>query len=157
MNELMRSAPDQYESERLLDDALSHGDKSKLANVLEVSLSEISQQCNPNESRKSDYYRCKRFLWGLAGVNAEAARILRNDLNTSIDLWIGDIRERRDPAELASEVAEKAIKHMKIQLQSLPKHVQLQSALSCLTSVNTLVENLKRESGEFTVIRSQSA
>jgi hypothetical protein len=52
----------QYHDEQFLDGQFDFGDKVKLAKRLNVSLSEVSQQLNPNEPRKSDFHKCARFL-----------------------------------------------------------------------------------------------
>lgn len=102
-------APNQHETERLLSDALSYGDKSKLADALDVSLSEISQQFNPDEPKKSDYYRFKRQLWALAAINPEATRIIFSDLQASVDSWLGATKSSdigRGVADVLKEAAE---------------------------------------------------
>ena len=52
----------QYEDEYFLNNQFNYGDKSRLATRLGVSVSEVSQQCNPNEPRKSDFHKYARFL-----------------------------------------------------------------------------------------------
>lgn len=73
--------PLKQQSERLLSNLLNHGDKSEIATELGVGLSEISQQCNPEEPRASDFYKCKQFLKGTSRCNPSAARLLEELLD----------------------------------------------------------------------------
>ncbi len=75
----------QYQIESLLYGSLNYGDETKLAKALGVSPSEISQQVNPNEARKSDYFRFRRFLKALFPINPTAARRILSDLNSVVE------------------------------------------------------------------------
>jgi hypothetical protein len=145
----MESAPNQYETERLLSDALSHGDKSRLANILEVSLSEISQQCNPEELRKSYFYQFKRFLWGLCGVNSKAADVLMSDLNSSHELWKGSERITVDLSRLTGDVATEVTELVCARLEGKPLHVQRKEALDVMLAVKHFICGLERETGSL--------
>src|SRR6266540_4165108 len=128
----MESAPNRYATERLLSDALTHGDKSRLANILEVSLSEISQQCNPEELRKSYFYQFKRFLWGICGVNPFAADVLMSDLNSSHELWTQSERIKVDLSHLTGNVAQEVTELVCARLEGKSVHVQRKEALEAM-------------------------
>jgi hypothetical protein len=120
----MQQPPNQYATERLLSDAVSHGDKSKLADVLGVSLSEISQQMNPEEPKKSDYYRFKRMLWALVGINPEAARLVFSDLEASMDAWTGDPKAgERNLSALTAKVLKETGDLITARLEGQSAHV----------------------------------
>jgi hypothetical protein len=143
----MESAPSQYETERLLSDALSHGDKTRLANILEVSLSEISQQCNPEELRKSYFYQFKRFLWGLCGVNSKAADVLMSDLNSSHELWTQSDRIKVDLSHLTGNVAQEVTELICARLEGKSVHIQRKEALDVMLALKHFICGLEREAG----------
>jgi hypothetical protein len=143
----MESAPNQYATERLLSDALTHGDKSRLANILDCSLSEISQQCNPEEPRKSYFFQFKRFLWGVDGVNPSAGDVLMSDLNSSHELWTGSELIRVDLSRLTGNVAQEAVELMRARLEGKSVFVQRKEAIDVMLAVKDFIFGLERESG----------
>jgi DNA-binding transcriptional MocR family regulator len=149
MNEtLMNQAPSQFETERLLSDALTHGDKSKLADALGVSLSEISQQINPDEARKSYFYQFKRQLWALAGINPDAARLVYADLQASMTAWLGDF-PAEDIGALTADVLKEAAELGAAQLGKLPAHVVRKEALEVGTAVGKVISACERQTGKL--------
>jgi hypothetical protein len=86
---IMHTAPRQHDIESLLDSLLDRGDKTALAALLDTSLSNISQQINPDEPLKSYVYQGLRFMWGVYAVNPQAARCLWAETARLVSLWEG--------------------------------------------------------------------
>lgn len=126
----MSQPANQYDTELLMKNVLKHGDKSRLAEKLRVSLSEISQQVNPNELRKSHFFECKRFLLALKLVNKRAAQILLCDLDFSIN---GDSElDEGDLPDLTGAVVKEAADLVCAQLKGKPAHIQRQECLEII-------------------------
>ena len=143
----MQSAPDQFETERLLSEALSYGDKTKIANGLGVSLSEVSQQCNPNEPRKSDVYKFLRFLWITSGVNSEAADRIFTLIQSSFESWKEPERIHVDLSRLTGTVAQEVTELVVARLEGKPIHVQRKEALDVMLALKHFLCGLEQEAG----------
>jgi len=130
---------DQYQTELFLHQTLVRGDKSKLAEKLGVTLSEISQQCNPAETaRKSYYYQFKRFLTALKAVNPRAHELLLADLHSTVDT------EPRSQ-NLSQLVADASREHAELIgacLEAKPASLQLKEALETQVALSRVVKEL---------------
>ncbi len=142
---------DQHETERLLDASLSHGDKSKLADLLGVSLSEISQQVNPNEMRKSDFFKFKRFLRALCDVNADAAELIVSDLRSSLRCWLGK-GHTGSLAQLTCSVNQEASEFVAAHIQHKPVHIQRKELLDIRAAVDRCMAALDEPERKGSVI-----
>jgi len=141
---------DQHETERFLFNVLDHGDKSELAQALGVSLSEISQQVNPEEPRKSDYFRFKRFLVALATVNPKAAQLLCADLHAVVDAPCA----HKDISKLTGDVAQESTELICAALQRKPAHVQRKEALDVVMASYRFIAGLtERKPNEVSIPR----
>lgn len=140
---------DQNETERFLFNVLGHGDKSSLAHVLGVSLSEISQQVNPEETRKSDYFKFKRFLSALVTVNPKAAQLLCADLQSVIDAQSSS----KDISRLTGDVAHQSTELICAALENKPLHVQRKEALDVVVAGYQFIAGLERKPNEVSAHR----
>lgn len=136
--------PNQYDTERLLSDSLSHGDKSRLAAFIGVSLSEVAQQWNPDDPKKSDYFRFKRTLYWLATeVNEDAARVIVADLLSSMDAWVGNVRAD-NIAHLTAGMLKEAAEVGAAQIENSPAHVFRKEVLDVRAKADELLAAVDR-------------
>ena len=139
----MRKAPDQFETERLLSQALERGDQTALASLMEVSASEINQQFTPQNPKQSVYYRFKRQLWALAAINPNAARLIYADLQSSMEDWLGETKSGDIGKGIAS-VLKEAAELGAAQCEGLPTHVVKKEALDVRAKVDEVVAACER-------------
>lgn len=140
---------DQSETERFLFNVLDHGDKSRLAQLLDVHLSEVSQQINPAEPRKSDYYKFKRFLSALVVVNPKAAQLLCTDLQSVVNAPSGN----RCISTLTGAIAQESAELVCAALENKPDHVQKKEALDVARAAYDFVSGLDRKPNEVALPR----
>lgn len=133
---------EQYETEMLLFTALNNGDKSKLAKQMGTSLANVSRRLNPNDLRQSEFFRFRRFLTALAGINQQAARLLLGDLHTVVET---PERCGKDIQEVAGEVLRESADLVCARLAKLPAHVQKKEALEVRAVVDRFIAKLDCE------------
>lgn len=139
----MSQAPNQFETEQFLDDAIKHGVRQKLANALDVTVSEISQQFNPYEpARKSYYYQFKRQLCALCEIDPGAARLIFADLHSSFDEWLKSVKVTGELSLLVCDVEKEAGDLIRAKLQDKPAHVQRKEALEIRAAVDRFIAEL---------------
>lgn len=148
--------PNQYDTERLLSDVLSHGDKAKLANFLGVSPSEICQQFNPEETKKSDYYRFKRMLfWLKTEINIEAARTIFADLHSSYDSWQKPSCKHETLAALVVAADKEAGEVIQSWAANKPLHEQRKETVEAIAALQRHLEGLNAQASNVKEMRSK--
>ena len=117
----------QYDVEGKLNNTLSFGDETKIAEKLGCSPTYISQQCNPHEDRKSDFYKAICFLAALCEISPERGRAALNLFTQTV--------ERHLPADTGDDY-ERSITAFNTELS------EFQTAASCGKDAETCISEL---------------
>lgn len=79
--------PDTKEIKTILQDSISHGSVQKIANILGVSHSVISNRFNRNREEKVYIAEAAREFWAMACADPEAYEIVKAYFFTLLDSW----------------------------------------------------------------------
>lgn len=140
ITQIMKLKISQYDVEGKLNNTLSFGDETKIAEKLGCSPTYISQQCNPHEDRKSDFYKAICFIAALCEIDAERGRAALNLFTQTV--------ERHLPADLGDDY-ERSITAFNTELS------QFQTATSCGKDAETCIRELDDVVSKLVTLREQ--
>lgn len=140
------SAPKQHEIESFLDDVLKRADRASIAAWLDLSPSQISQECDPEISeKKSKYYQCARFIWAAYKTRRDLGDLLMAKLNCLSAIWRGDVSADRDVAALAGRATGEAADVAIAELNKRPYRCRLNEALQARAAIDSYIAGLRLE------------
>lgn len=141
----MRAAPDQKLIEGVIDDALTHGDKGKVANALQKSASDITQRFNPNEAKQSGCFRALSELWAISGVNPDAAETIFALFDSYRAQWLEETKPTdRCLSSLVGDASAELTALIRARLEGKPAHVQRKEALELRAVVDRFLAGLEQ-------------
>ena len=144
----MRSAPDQHELKCLLSDIVKHGNKTKVANILGVSPSDISQRFDAeNETRKLALAEGLREVWAICGADQEAGRKLRSYIEGLFDCWLDSVKVTdKNLSCLLSDASQDALSLLRARsIDGKPVHVQREQALAVRATIDQFIAGLESQ------------
>jgi len=142
---MKQQPPNQHDTDRLLGDSLSHGDKTKLANLLGVSGSEICRQCNPEDPKQSFYYRFKRSMfWLKTQVNERAARIIVADFRADFESWDTPVVKPESLAALVVAADREGDDVIQSWAEGKPLHEQIMHATEAIAALEKFREAARK-------------
>lgn len=138
--------PNQHEVERFLDDTLMHGDIEALAAILDTSPSNLSQQFNPDDEKKSWFYQGMRTLWAAYMHREDLGDAWLAKINSFSQAWKHRGKEKTlcDVAHLAGKLSSETADVVIAELEKRPMQKRLREAVEVRAAVDNYIASLMR-------------
>ena len=150
----MRHAPSQQDLKRLLDDAVKHGSRARIANILGVTEGNISRRFNPNDELKLALADGLRECWAVCGADESAGQILRSYINGLFDSWLAPAKSGQAAiTSLVCDVNRETADLVNARMESRPLHLQLKEAREVGAANDRVIQALERQIQEQNDIR----